>query len=326
MKSLATDDLKVAKQLYALETGNTFPDVLAFAAALVRRTDDHRGLAYLCERGGPIARRALEVAIDDNGRLDLTGFKHIPDELAEIEGVRSLSLYGCGLKTIPESVLKLRGLVHLNLSRNKLVTLPDEIAGLESLEELVLHDVPLGRGLGAAMCRLPKLRHLWVIRANFKSLPDEIGELANTLESLRIVQCRKLQTVPAALERLVHLEHLEFDHCDVLEGIPDVVWSLRELEHLDLSGMDLGRIPESLGELHALKELQLRGCTFTLPESIGNCTSLEKLDMVFGRVDDLPESFYALPALARLRIQYSPLENTHRATIVERMPNVTIYK
>jgi len=325
MKSLASDDAKVTKQLRALEAAG-FPDVPAFAAVLVDRTSDHRGLAYLCEHGGPLARRALEAATDAEGRLDLGGFKHIPAELADLDRVRSLSLYGCGLKVLPDAVLALRKLVHLNLSRNRLVTLPDEIAQLASLEELVLHDVPLGRGLGAGLCRLPKLRDLWVIRANFKSLPDDIGDLADSLERLLIVQCRKLQTFPASFAKLVHLKHLEIDHCDVIDAIPSAVWSMRELEHLDLSGTTLGRIPETLGDLRALKELQLRGCEFELPRSIGSCASLETLDMVFGKVDDLPESFYALPALARLRIQYSPLETTHRSRIVERMPNVKIYK
>jgi Leucine-rich repeat (LRR) protein len=326
IKSLARDDSKVTKQLRALEAIGDFPDVPALAAALVARTSDHMGLAYLCEHGGPIAKRALQASVDEHGTLDLAGIKRIPDELGELGNLRSLALRGCGLKAIPEPVLKLRGLRSLDLSKNRFVVLPDEIEQLVELEVLVLHDVPLTRGLGRGLVRLPKLRELWIIRGNFKELPDDLGELAGSLESLRIVQCSKLTSVPASIGKLARLRHLELDHCDSLASVPDAIWSLRSLERLDLSGMKLGRLPESLGELRALCELQLRGCEVELPESFGQLASLATLDLVFGRIRDLPASFYTLPALARLRIEYSPLEKSHTRQIVSRMPNVKIFK
>jgi hypothetical protein len=87
-----------------------------------------------------------------------------------------------------------------------------------------------------------------------------------------------------------------------------------------------GRLPDAIGELRALRELQLRGCEVELPESIGGCTSLATLDLVFAKIDELPQSFYTLPALTRLRIQYSPLEKTHKDQIESRMPRVNIFK
>ena len=49
-----------------------------------------------------------------------------------------------------------------------------------------------------------------------------------------------------------------------------------------------------------------------------------RLTVVFGKITELPETFYALPALAKLRIQYSPLEK-HQDQIKTTMPKVTIF-
>jgi hypothetical protein len=257
-------DVKVTKQLRALEAIGDFPDVPGLAAAFVARTQGHLGLAYLCELGGQRAKDALQASIDANGRLELDGIKHIPDELAHVEGVRFLSLRNCGLKVLPEPVLRLRGMTGLDLSKNKLAALPEQIAQLEHLEQLVLHDVPLTRGLGAGLVRLTRLRELDIMRAAFSSLPEEIGALTS-LERLEIVQCDALTSVPASIGELARLRHLELDHCKSLTAVPESVWSLRQLEYIDFSGLKLGQVPDAIGEFRALKELQLRGCEVELP-------------------------------------------------------------
>jgi hypothetical protein len=46
---------------------------------------------------------------------------------------------------------------------------------------------------------------------------------------------------------------------------------------------------------------------------------------VFAKIAALPEAFYALPSLTRLRIKYSPLEEDG-PRIESRMPKVKIFK
>jgi Leucine-rich repeat (LRR) protein len=58
---------------------------------------------------------------------------------------------------------------------------------------------------------------------------------------------------------------------------------------LNLSGMDLGVLPECIGQLVNLQELHLRSCKLeTLPESFGNLVNLKILDLDKNNIKTLP--------------------------------------
>ncbi len=62
-------------------------------------------------------------------------------------------------------------------------------------------------------------------------------------------------------------------------------------EDLDLSSMSLPELPDSLGQLTALRTLDLSDNRLTaLPESLGQLTALETLSLRFNRLSALPES------------------------------------
>lgn len=67
----------------------------------------------------------------------------------------------------------------------------------------------------------------------------------------------------------------------VMGGFPHAVTSLTALTSLTLSGFFcLGKVPEGMGQLTALKELLFLDCVvLQLPMSLQNLTSLERLDL-----------------------------------------------
>lgn len=69
-------------------------------------------------------------------------------------------------------------------------------------------------------------------------------------------------------------------------------------------------LPESIGNLHSLKELIIKNNKLTtLPESIGNLQSLQKLDLDRNELTNLPKSIGKLNSLERLNLQYNKITN-----------------
>ncbi|MFC1611882.1 hypothetical protein ACFL6C_13045 [Myxococcota bacterium] len=335
--SLGNDDAKVGKKLTALAATGGFPDVAALAEALARRTEEHLGLAYLCQVGGALATKALQNAVSTKGHLDLSAIKVFPDELRQIDGIVSLELRRCGLSALPPPVLGMTSVTVLDLSGNRLSQLPDEIRELSNLEKLVLHDVPLSKGLGQGIYDLEKLRELSIIRGKMKTIPEDVGRISS-LEHLRFVQCHKVQHIPDSVTDLPHLKTLEIDWCD-LQKINPVVWTLNGLEHLDLSQSPLDALPAEIGGMAKLKKLRLLceklvdipdeicGCTdlevfdirgqmTRLPEDIGNWQKLKRFSVSFcSLLESVPESFWSIPKLEYVDFKYTriPKEDYERA-------------
>ena len=84
---------------------------------------------------------------------------------------------------------------------------------------------------------------------------------------------------------------------DELENLPEALGNLSSLTELDLRNNKLMALPESLGGLSNLVYLDLRANPLTmLPASIGNLPRLEKLDLRWTRLASTPEWFERLEA------------------------------
>ncbi|MEH0845645.1 Imm1 family immunity protein [Micromonospora sp. CPCC 205711] len=78
---------------------------------------------------------------------------------------------------------------------------------------------------------------------------------------------------------------------------------------MDLSGLSLGTLPESLGDLTTLTELLLVGNELTvLPEWLGNLTALTRLGLGGNQLTALPESLGNLTALTWLGLSGNQLQ------------------
>jgi len=96
--------------------------------------------------------------------------------------------------------------------------------------------------------------------------------------------------------------------------IPESIGDLTALEELNMRSNYLsGDIPESIGKLKALKKLYLgwNNVSGNIPESIGNLTSLETLELLNNQISGkIPESIGNLTALKEFDFRYNQLSGT----------------
>ncbi|MFX1258288.1 MAG: leucine-rich repeat domain-containing protein [Promethearchaeota archaeon] len=91
---------------------------------------------------------------------------------------------------------------------------------------------------------------------------------------------------------------------------------------LGLNNRGLSTLPESIGNLSSLKELDLRyNKLTTLPESIGNLSSLKELDLNHNKLTTLPESITKLESLQTLNLGWYQL-----TTLPESIGNLSSLK
>ncbi len=95
-----------------------------------------------------------------------------------------------------------------------------------------------------------------------------------------------------------------------ISEIPRAIRYLKNLHRLDLAGCEVNYLPEELGELSALQDLQLHNNPnlSTLPDSIGSLSNLEVLDCHynggedFGPLEAIPATIGKLKKLRELKI------------------------
>ncbi|MCQ8240780.1 leucine-rich repeat-containing protein kinase family protein [Rhizosaccharibacter radicis] len=171
-----------------------------------------------------------------------------------------------------------------------------------------------GRGV------LADARHL-SLQASLESLPPELFELGDTLESLDLGGNR-LTDLPSAFSRLRGLRILfcsgnrfrllppVLGACVALTQIGCRDAAIEEvpgealppgLRWLTLTGNRLRALPPRIGEMTRLRKLMLAGNQLVrLPDELQNCTGLELLRLSANRLAGLPPWLAQMPCLAWL--------------------------
>ncbi|MED6184845.1 hypothetical protein PIB30_051405 [Stylosanthes scabra] len=199
-----------------------------------------------------------------------------------IEGTGSDSDYSDsdsqGLASISDSVVlnmhhtKILGITDFH----KLKALPHELSSLSSLQELKISTCDELESFSEnVMQGLCSLRSLSINSCEkLKSLSEGVGNLT-CLERLYINDCPKLVSLPSSMNQLVSLRHIYIISSGTLpEGLQHVP-SLQSL-----GAHELNSIPEWMGEITSLQKLQL-SCEGlrSLPSSIRNLTNLRELSI-----------------------------------------------
>ncbi|XP_023768455.2 receptor-like protein EIX1 [Lactuca sativa] len=255
--------------------------------------------------------------------LSLSGFNHslawnFPKLLSMIPSLSELHLSGCGLdKTHLSSphlnYSTLSNIQHLDLSNNPRGGIfPSVLTNMSSLEVLDLSDTMLNSSLPI----MPKLLELHLSGNKFKQIEDVGIWRQCHLKQLSVTDnefaMEMIDTPKNASECSIYaLEFLELSGS--LKGrIPETLGGLANLRDLDLSYNKLtGSIPESLGRLRFLQVLdlsenQLNG---SIPESLGKLASLTNLDLGSNLLDGtIPVSIGQLAKLRTLSIYNNSLE------------------
>ncbi|MFJ6378887.1 leucine-rich repeat domain-containing protein [Kitasatospora sp. NPDC092039] len=166
-----------------------------------------------------------------------------------------------------------------------------------------------------------------VLRPGARSAAESAGDvlsraLADRVEHLDLTD-RRLRAFPAEVLRMPWLRTLILDGNPIGE-LPEALGTLTRLEHLSVRYCGLTALPESVGDLAALRVLCVAGnrdpdgvtVEFSLPAAVGRLTALEELDISYLSVTTgatttewdlpemtrfvLPDTFGGLVALRKL--------------------------
>ncbi|CAN6468750.1 unnamed protein product [Victoria cruziana] len=236
--------------------------------------------------------------------LDLNGCEELVElpDFACCPKLEKLNLQGCTkLKSIPNSISTLSELIYLNISGCKLIkVLPDAIGRLRNLIELYLDGTDIHQ-LPHSVEWLQNLNALSVNGHENLSVSTPSGDLIGDQNFEEQSQLRTLLDVVGNLEKLTKLKLCH----TVVEELPDSIGGLRKLENLQVGGA-LRKLPNSICKLECLRELVLSDLNIEeLPESVGSLQNMSTLHLYScQKLKCLPESIGSLTRLEELILSF----------------------
>lgn len=213
--------------------------------------------------------------------------------LWKLRKLRQLKLaYVDGLTALPPSFASLQDLQALNIDGADFQIFPRVIASLSSLRSLSYHycDCALPEVFDV-LSNLPQLTRL-----RFMHYGDDGGDF-----------------LPESFTRMSALEEIDFSHWSDLNALPENIGEMRNLRVINLSNDDhqvgdaanIRELPESLGELSHLEELDVFGLQdlTALPASFHRLSRLKQIDTVCSGIKVLSLTENQWRNLESLRMQ-----------------------
>jgi Leucine-rich repeat (LRR) protein len=150
--------------------------------------------------------------------------------------------------------------------------------------------------------------------ADLETLPEEWLKNLTSLESLRIDNCHKLNSISQGIQHLIALHKLKIGDCSELELANDedgMQWrGLKSLSSLSFSSLPkMVSFPLGLQHVTTLQKLKISICDnlTAIPEWIQNCTSLQEFEISrCSSLSSLPEGMRSLTSLQLLKIHRRP--------------------
>ncbi|KAJ4717150.1 putative Disease resistance protein [Melia azedarach] len=181
-----------------------------------------------------------------------------------VPNLEKLDLEDCKtLREIHPSLLVHKRLIELNLKHcTSLTSLPSSI-NMVSLRKLALSGCSKLRKFPEIGGHMKCLLELLLDGTDIKELPMSF-ELLPELVLLSLKDCKKLKSLPSAIiNGLKFLETLDLSGCSGLQNVPENLGEIESLEELDISGTAIRQPPSSVFLLKNLKKLSLSGCKGT---------------------------------------------------------------
>lgn len=172
---------------------------------------------------------------------------------------------------------------HRFISRAGLgLTQPPKDMEWEQAERIFLMDNKLTSLPKSPNC--PKLLTLFLQRNYFlRMIPESFFDHMPSLQVLNLSKTR-IKLLPSSISKLVNLRELILRDCERLDVLPSEVGALTHLEVLDLHGADISNLPDEIGELTCLRQLQVsfygyvnRGKNIPLPPELISYGTISRL-------------------------------------------------
>ncbi|XP_021799923.1 disease resistance protein RPP4-like [Prunus avium] len=224
----------------------------------------------------------------------------IPSYFQHLSKLTYLDLEECAsLKNLPEMPCNLE---FLNLPSTAIEELPSSVWSHEKISHLDIKYCRHLKSLPSNSCKLKLLSYLSLedckSLCEFWELPSgttmldlsstSIKELRNTsiesvvgLTAIKLIYCKSLVSLPTSIWKLKSLKSIDLSLCLNFQHFPDVSEAMEHLEFLNLSETAVKEVPPSIGNLVALRNLDLCGCSnfVSLPTNIWKLKYLESLDL-----------------------------------------------
>ena len=234
----------------------------------------------------------------------------------EMESLEILILSGCSkIKRIPEFMGNMKHLSKLHLNGTAITKLPSSVEHLTNLASLHLRDCKNLECLPSIICSFKSIKDINL--AGCSKLDGLLKKLWN-VESLEKLNASgiTLRESPASVVTLENLKELSLWGC---KGPPHKLWNnlfpLNLRPRRSLNPVSL-LLPSLLG-MHSLKHLELRDCNLqTIPNDIGNLSSITKLYLRENPFSCLPESMVQLS-----KLEYIDLDNCTRLRSLSQLPS-----
>lgn len=261
---------------------------------------------------------------------DFSLYGNLPNEIGNLRELVSLQILGKVYKC-PNSLVNLRKLelLDVNFSDDTEWFLPDDMSTMLSLKEFnpgalkipmesfdALYTLPALETLSLSTIYLvgdmpegiSNLRHLKSLTlggTNIYSLPDDIGELAETLTAINLSGCQSLASLGSGIGKLVNLTSLTLSGCKVLKELPEGLGKLGLLTSLDLSYCErLARLSSDIGDMN-IGSIKFEGCSAlkSLPESFCKLSKLQELNFSgCSSLEALPENLGAMTGVVEINL------------------------
>ncbi|XP_078264310.1 volume-regulated anion channel subunit LRRC8C isoform X2 [Rhinoraja longicauda] len=246
-------------------------------------------------------------------RLEILGHVTIPAAVAQLEGLRELSLYQCSAKIHTAALAFLKdNLKVLRVKFDDTWELPGWMYSLRSLEELQLQgslSPDLSKSITLESLRELKGLKVLGIKSNLSKIPPSIVDTSSHLQALSIHNDGTRLVMLNSLKKLVNLTELALVHCD-LERIPHAVFSLTNLQELDLKENNLRSVEEIISFQHCRKLACLKlwhNSIAYIPEHIKKLGSLECLYFCHNKIEVLPSHLFLCNKLRFLDLGHNDI-------------------
>ncbi|XP_059073352.1 TMV resistance protein N-like [Cryptomeria japonica] len=205
----------------------------------------------------------------------------------------------------------------------------DGVEAPVQLRRLIISSCPTLKIIPRSIGYLMNLKEISLLSCNVRSLPKEFCHL-QSLEHLRLKDCKRLSSLPSCFGHLKVLRHLDLSRCVALEMLPNSCKQLTLLEHLNLEFCEeLTLESDILENMTKLEYLNLNYCMQLeeLPFHITNQTSLRELYLNNTSLRRLPIDIGQLDKLRVMEIgpyegwfemQYLP-DSMGNLTLLERL-------